>query len=349
MALSNVARTCLELVATPSEYGDETLIADLVQGRIASIGVRHQRLGNAIVARIGGEGDAVALVGHLDTVPNWEGGEAHVDGGRIVGRGSADMKGGDAVMLALLETRLTAPQPVVFLFYDREEGPNQNNGIHAVLRDATLIGDVSFAVVLEPTSNTVHAGAVGTLNADVVYSGRLAHSARPWEGSNAITNAAAALKRFAARTEQPIDVDGLRFHDTISITMAHAGTARNVVPDRFALAVNVRVAPGRSLDEARREVEALAGDGCVVTWLDESPPAPPGTAHPAVRRFIDTTGVAVHPKQAWTDVATLHHAGIPAINFGPGDSSQAHQRGEYVTIAALETCQALLGRYLESR
>jgi succinyl-diaminopimelate desuccinylase len=341
----SVAAVCAALVATPSEYGDEELIAGLVEERCRELGVIHERRGNAIVARTGGSGPAVALVGHLDTVPNWPGGTTRVEGDRIVGRGTADMKGGVAVMLRLLERFAGHGRPISHVFYDREEGPNQLNGIHAVLADRRLLEELAFAVVLEPTSNTVHAGAVGTMNADVVYRGKLAHSARPWQGVNAIYEAAASLGRFAARTEQPVVVEGLQFHDTITVTLAHGGATRNVVPDEFRLAVNVRVAPGRDLAAARDEVEALAAPG-VVEWLDESPAALPNVTQPAVRAFIEATGVEVHPKQAWTDVATLQAAGIPALNYGPGDASQAHQREEWVSIAALEHCEQVLAGFL---
>ena len=340
-----VAAVCAALVATSSEYGDEELIARLLEERCRELGVVHERRGNAIVARTGGSGPAVALVGHLDTVPNWPGGTTSVEGDRIIGRGTADMKGGVAVMLRLLERFAAHERPISYVFYDREEGPNHLNGIHAVLADGRLLSGLTFAVVLEPTSNTVHAGAVGTMNADVVYRGRLAHSARPWQGVNAIYQAAASLGRFAARREEPVVVEGLEFHDTITVTLAHGGATRNVVPDEFRLAVNARVAPGRDLAAARAEVEALAAPG-VVEWLDESPAALPNVTQPAVRAFIEATGVEVHPKQAWTDVATLQAAGIPALNYGPGDAAQAHQRDEWVSIAALEHCEQVLAGYL---
>jgi succinyl-diaminopimelate desuccinylase len=92
-------------------------------------------------------------------------------------------------------------------------------------------------------------------------------------------------------------------------------------------------------------VEALAAPGEVI-WLDASPAAVPNVTQPAVRAFIDATGVPVHPKQAWTDVATLQAAGIPALNYGPGEASQAHQRDEWVSIAALEECERVLADYL---
>ena len=72
----SVADVCLDLVATPSEYGDEEALADLVEARCRALGVRHERLRHSVVARTGGDGEAIALVGHLDTVPNWPGGVA---------------------------------------------------------------------------------------------------------------------------------------------------------------------------------------------------------------------------------------------------------------------------------
>jgi succinyl-diaminopimelate desuccinylase len=343
----SVADVCEALVATPSEYGEEEVLAGHVEERIAELGLAHERLGNAIVARTG-VGDGVVLVGHLDTVPNWAGGRASRTEDRIVGRGAADMKGGVAVMLTLAERFAATDEPIVWLFYDREEGPNADNGIHAVLRDSTLLGRPRVGVVLEPTAGTIHLGAVGTMNADVTFRGRGAHSARPWQGVNAISRAVPALTRFAAREPDFVEVEGLEFADVVTVTTAHGGLARNVVPDEFRLAVNVRVAPGRSLDAARAEVESLAGPEAEVEWLDASRSAPPYASAPEVRRFAEASGAAVQPKQAWTDVATLIEWGVPAFNYGPGDPAQAHQTGEFVTIAALESCEAVLERYLRA-
>jgi succinyl-diaminopimelate desuccinylase len=344
----DVASICLDLVATPSEYGEEKVLADAVESRLRELGLDVERIGNAVIAARGGAGDPVALVGHLDTVPNWPDGVAARESDRIVGRGAADMKGGVAVMLDLAATVTTPERRTVYVFYDREEGPNQDNGIHRVLAESRLLDPKpTFAVVLEPTGGTVHAGAVGTMNADIVFRGTTAHSARPWEGRNAIGPAVAtALTRLSERAPIPIDVEGLRFHDVITVTGLQSGIARNVLPDEVRLWVNVRVAPGRSLDEARREVAELAGPSAEITWLDESPPAPPCTEEPAIAAFLARTGLAVHPKQAWTDVATLQAWGVPAINYGPGEASQAHQPGEWVAIERLRACATLLRDHL---
>lgn len=340
---------CLDLVATRSEYGHERDLADLVEARILELGLPHERIGDSIVARAGGDGEAIALVGHLDTVPNWADGGVERTADRIIGRGAADMKGGVAVMLALVQRATAGSRPIVAVFYDREEGPHADNGIHRVLAESTLLQPKpAMAIVLEPTGGTVHAGAVGSLNATVAFTGRAAHAARPWEGENAISTALAdALARFAARAPRDTVVDGLTYRDVVTVTMINGGVAHNVVPDRVELWVNVRVAPGGSIEAAKAEVEELAGSAAHVEWSDVAPPAHPNLQQPLVADFIARSGLEVLPKQAWTDVATLDAWGVPAFNYGPGESSQAHQPGEWVAIERLHECERVLAAELD--
>jgi succinyl-diaminopimelate desuccinylase len=344
-----LARLAFELVAVPSVTGQEAALADLVEARCRALsGVAVERLGNALVARVGERDDAVALVGHLDTVPPWEGHEPQLEGTRVVGRGAADMKGGDAAILAVLEQCAQTGAGVVCVFYDREEGPNRENGIHVVLTDSRLLGRPAFAFVGEPTGCDVHAGCVGVLSADLVFRGRTAHSARPWEGDSAILRAVPFLGRAAATAQRPVEVEGLTFHDTLCVTQIHGGVARNVVPDHVEIALNVRFAPGREAAVARREIEDLvAGEG-ELTWIDESPAALPRLSEPVLVRFLAESGVRVLPKQAWTDVATLQAHGIPAVNYGPGEAHQAHQPGEWVDGEAIARVASTLAGFLHA-
>ena len=345
-----LARLAYELVAVPSATGQEAALADLVEARCRALpGIAVERLGNAVVARSGEREDAVALVGHLDTVPPWEGHAPTLEGTRVIGRGAADMKGGDAAILAVLEHCAAAGGDVVCVFYDREEGPNRENGIHAVLAESRLLGRPDFAFVGEPTGGEIHAGCVGVVNGDLVFHGRSAHSARPWEGDSAVLKAVPFLQRAAAVAQRPVEVEGLTFHDTLCITEIRGGVARNVVPDRLEIALNVRFAPGREAAAARGEVEQLvAGEG-ELTWIDESPAAPPRLSEPVLARFLAATGVRVLPKQAWTDVASLQARGIPAVNYGPGEAHQAHQPGEWVEGEAIARVASTLARFLSAR
>ncbi|MGI9186035.1 MAG: M20/M25/M40 family metallo-hydrolase, partial [Gaiellales bacterium] len=296
----------------------------------------------------GGSGAPIALVGHLDTVPNWEDGGVERTPTRIVGRGAADMKGGVAVMLAVLQRLTSDAAATVCIFYDREEGPHGDNGIHRVLAESRLLDPKpAMAIVLEPSSGTILAGAVGSINAQLTLRGRAAHAARPWEGENAVSaDFAAAVARFAARQPNDTVVDGLTYRDVATITMVKGGVAHNVVPDKVEVWVNARVAPGNSIDDAKAEIEELAGPAAEVVWSDIAPPAMPSLTAAPVASFLKRSGLPVQPKQAWTDVATMHAWGVPAFNYGPGEPSQAHQPNEWVEIAALEECERVIAAEL---
>ena len=111
----------------------------------------------------------------------------------------------------------------------------------------------------------------------------------------------------------------------------------------------MRFAPGREAEVARREIDDLvAGEG-ELTWIDESPAAPPRLSEPVLARFLAESGAHVFPKQAWTDVASLQAHGIPAANYGPGEAHQAHQPGEWVEGEAIAKVASTLARFLQTR
>ena len=83
---------------------------------------------------------------------------------------------------------------------------------------------------------------------------------------------------------------------------------------------------------------------CIVT--DKSHAGPAILDNHLLQQLRTVTGVPVEPKQAWTDVARLALAGIPAANFGPGEQSQAHQKNESCGEEALERAYRLLEKFL---
>ncbi len=137
------------------------------------------------------------------------------------------------------------------------------------------------------------------------------------------------------------------FREVLSATRIEGGRARNVVPDRCTLNLNFRFAPDKTLDAASAELRALAArHGAEIELTDLSPACPAFEDHPIVRRLVERSGVPVEPKQAWTDVARLAVHGIPAVNLGPGATAQAHQRGEWIEVSALERGYRIYERFL---
>lgn len=146
-----------------------------------------ERIGNNVLARTNlGRPTRVVLAGHLDTVPIADNVPSRIEGDRLYGCGTSDMKSGDAVMLRLAG-RFGVPgaepaHDLTFAFYDNEEVEAVKNGLGRVARERRgwLYGDL--AILLEPTDGEIEAGCQGTLRARIAAKGRRAHSARSWLG-----------------------------------------------------------------------------------------------------------------------------------------------------------------------
>ena len=343
------------LCEVKSPIGEEAALAALIAAQAeARWPGEVARCGNAVVlGRVSGARPALLLLGHLDTVPLQEGDfPARREGGRVYGRGASDMKGALAVMLELAERlgpvgRAKLPVELVLAFYDREEGPYDSNGLGPLLKARPDLKKAALGICLEPTDLALQLGCCGALHATFSYQGRSAHSARPWQGENAITKAGPLLTYLHAQEPREIKFGELVYREVMTATRIEGFTGRNVVPARCDINVNFRFAPGRTIQSAVAEIEELAkrfGAGCAVT--DRSPSGAVALDNPLVQRLREITGVPVEAKQAWTDVARLGLEGIPAANFGPGEQAQAHQKHESCSEEALERGYLLLEKFL---
>lgn len=340
----------LDLLALPCVTGEEGPIADWFTQRYEGLGERVQRSGHSLV--VGTEDPDrpnIALVGHLDVVPPTDADrEPRRAGDRVVGRGASDMKSGLAVAMDCFEdTGLRAgPYNLLLVAYAGEEGPHETNELAALLTAVPELCDVDLAVVLEPTDLAVQLGCLGALHGEVAISGRAAHSARPWHGDNALTKAGGLLGDLHAREPVDVTVDGLVYREVLTATQAWTANARNVVPDRFTVNINYRFAPDKTLDEAEEALRAFVADRGAVHVTDRAPAAQPFRDDPFVRAFTEAVGAPVQAKQAWTDVARLAAVGVPALNYGPGLTAQAHQAGEHVPAANLHHAREALQDFL---
>ncbi len=342
--------TLVSLVDIPSVTGAEGRLCTALAQRLLPVydmdGV--SRIGNSLVVGRRTGRPILALVGHIDTVPEQGNGTARIADGMVYGLGTSDMKGGVAVMVHLLEDELVRASDfdVVGVFYDKEEGSMADNGLEPVLDAVPWLEEAEFAVVLEPTDLELQLGCNGSLNARITFMGSSAHSARPWLGSNAITRAGAWLDEMHRREPQPVTVAGLEFLEVFSVTKAGGGIAHNVIPPRFDLNLNYRFPPIYSMEDAARRVAEVAAAADDVEVIDAAPSGEIAEDNPHLQRLATVSGAERTAKQAWTDVARLTSRGIAAVNYGPGLVAQAHQVGEHVPIANLEACYTTLRRFL---
>lgn len=354
---------CAEVALT----GEERALTDALEARYRALGEAVVRVRDSLVigAPPTGTRELVLLVGHLDVVPPTDDDRVprveQRDGADVVvARGASDMKSGNVVAMRLFEDatlRARTPYDLALVLYAGEEGSAEANELAHVLAAVPWLADASLAIVLEPTDGRIELGCLGGLHAEVTLHGAAAHSARPWQGRNALTAAAPLLAALDARAPVDVTVDGIAFRDVLTATLAFTGAAgaapvRNVVPDRFTINLNLRFAPSRDLAAAEVELSALVHElaGDTTPWsievIDRAPPAPPLRDAPLVARFIESVGADIAGKQAWTDVARFTAIGVPALNYGPGATAQAHQRGEWVRVDAMVTAARHLERFL---
>ena len=347
-----LARTAaLVDIASPSR--EEQPLVDLLEAELSAIpGLVVDRVGDNLVARSQlGRALRVILAGHTDTVPaTAENGTARLEGDRLHGVGSSDMKGGLAIMLELARTLSEPAVDVTYVFYAREEVASAESGLGELYASCPELLDGDVAILGEPTDALVEAGCQGTLRMHLTMAGARAHTARAWMGRNAVHRLGAVLAALDGYVPRAPMIDGCQFREGLQAVSVAGGVAGNVVPDTASLTINFRFAPDRSLSEAESHVrEVLAPfleDGDTLELTEGSSGAMPGLDHPLFASLVRRSGGAVLAKLGWTDVARFADHGVPALNFGPGDNTVAHTAGEYLDREPLERTWSILRELL---
>jgi succinyl-diaminopimelate desuccinylase len=346
----------LALIAIASESGEEAAILSAVRSLMPADGTfelvdeRDSVLFYAPQVRRPGV-PFVVLAGHVDTVPRAGSLPPAREQGVVVGRGAADMKGAVSVMVeiagGLARGDIDAALDVGFLFFGREELPITQSALLPFFARCALGRTVDLAVVMEPTANRIEVGCLGNLNAWVTARGVAAHSARPWLGDNAVHTLLGALGPLMDLPARDVEIEGLVFHEVVSVTTIAGGVAANVVPDHAEARVNLRYAPNRTPQEAEDRLRELLGGGRVeLQIVGNSPPGPVTVANPLVTRLRQAGGLDLGPKQAWTPVAEFATVGVDAVNLGPGDPQYAHRDDERVETAALTRSYEVLHAFI---
>jgi succinyl-diaminopimelate desuccinylase len=375
--MASLGEETLALVRVPSASGSERELADLLERRLRSgpAGREHEviRFRDSVVllprSAATGARPLILLAGHIDTVPQGDAPEPRLETGRVHGRGACDMKAGVAVMLALAESLDAANgfAGPAYVFYAGEEGSARGNELVPAMEAIPRLRQASLGIVLEPTNGLLELGCNGSMHVNLVFRGRAAHSARPWQGRHPLLPALAWLERTLHRPIREAVVCGVNFREVVSLTRLRAGEARNVIPAALEQNVNLRYPPDRTPEEAERTMAALLPEGVALRgfrslssageaeWnaaevtaelLDHAPPGRIDLESPFLRHLLERTGLPRRGKQGWTDVARLTALGIPALNWGPGDPELAHTRDEFVEVAEAEACLERMRAFL---
>jgi len=336
-----LARTAA-LVGVASESFDEANLVGQLEAELR--GHDHlevTRVGDNLVARTNrGASRRLVLAGHTDTVPANGNAQPRIVDDVLWGVGSADMKGGLAVMLESAGRHVAGAVDVTYVLYAREEVASVHSGLGELLveRPDLLAGDL--ALLGEPTDGAIEAGCQGSIRLRVTLAGARAHVARAWMGRNAVHRLGGLLVALDRHEPRRPVIQGCEFHEALLAVEVEGGVSGNVVPDRASVLIAHRFAPDRTADEAEASVRAFLAphleDGDEVEVVEVAQAAHPSLDQPLLATLVERHGLEVRSKLGWTDVARFAAIGIPAANLGPGDPTIAHTAGEHVTRDSLD-------------
>ncbi len=308
----------------------------------------------ALLATIGPKIDGgIVLSGHTDVVPvegqAWSGDPFSLRraDGRVFGRGTCDMKGFDALCLAMIpefqEARLRRPVHIM-LSYDEEVGCR--GGLDTIARFGRDLPRPAAAIVGEPTSMQVADAHKSIATYQTLVRGKEAHSARPQLGASAIEAACklvAELYRFADAIKTTTNPRFDPPYSTVHVGTIRGGTARNILAKNCVFQWEFRGLPGARQNSAFTRLNAYAAEIAnpnlrIETQIESEVPgltaAPGSLAEQLALRAAGAEHTTTAPFAS--EAGQFQKARIPAVVCGPGSIAQAHQPDEYVEIAQLE-------------
>ncbi|MBM2577088.1 acetylornithine deacetylase [Jannaschia sp. Os4] len=374
------ARAILDrLVAFPTVSRDSNLdLIDWVEGYLADHGVTARRVYDAtgtkaaLYANVGPEVEGgLVLSGHTDVVPvdgqDWSTDPWTVTekDGKLFGRGCVDMKGFDALALAMVPHALALDlkRPLqIALSYDEEVGCV---GAPPMIDDMVAhLPRAAAAVIGEPTGLRAVTGHNASVMVDIHVKGYEVHSSKLPEGVSAVHEAGRILqwvndRNDLIRSETPDAVSALFDppHATVHVGQIHGGTAHNITAKDCRLAVGVRAPAGDDPDRHAAPLEAFLAEldaamkarhpNAGITWsrsfgVPGLKPETDGAAEALVRRLTGDNGT--HVVTYGTEAGQFQERGYSAVVCGPGDIAQAHQPDEWISVAQFEAGEALLRR-----
>jgi acetylornithine deacetylase/succinyl-diaminopimelate desuccinylase family protein len=377
-----------DLVAIPSvnPMGRDLSGPEFLEGRVSdyleaffrSLGAKHQRIETApgranVIARFDAPGakTTVLLDAHQDTVPTDGVSDPFnpvVRDGRLFGRGSCDVKGGMAAMLAAF-ARLVRERPsgaanvLISCTCDEESTSLGVNDLAKLWTDADRAGSIidrkpDIAIIAEPTQLDVVVAHRGATRWRIRTSGRACHSSVPQDGVNAIYRmgrVVCLLEEFASLLPIRVTPHPLCGPATLSVGRISGGSSVNTVPDSCEVEIDRRVIPGEDGWDALHQVRDFLASRLDFE-VEHSTPWLVGISlsdaenGPLADQLIKHIATVAGPHRKvgvayGTHASRISAAGVPSVVFGPGDIAQAHTLNEWVDIEQLRQAAEIYYRF----
>lgn len=359
-------RTVNERGADRIEAPAAELVTELMRGFGWDVTVTDVAPGRPnVVAVIEGEkpGRTLMFEGHSDVVTEGDRSAWTFDpfsgdivDGRLLGRGSADMKSGVAAMIyaaRAVQQQGFAGRILVGVLVDEEE---LMLGATAFAASELARSGIDGVIVCEPEAGEICAIAKGAMRVRVDLLGEMAHGAMPQRGKNPIPALGQLLMGLRELGDQL--AEGLGSHPALgdfylTPTVLLAGTEEqiNVIPSTASVLIDVRTIPGAGhpgilhlITRLAEQIAVEAGLGSKVTMLVDRPvidtPIDAAVVQALAAAHLDVTGdePVFGGVPGTTDGTILtRDAGLQTVVYGPGGKWIAHQADEFVDVSDIET------------
>lgn len=322
------------LIATPSVSRNEKEAADVMQQQMSTYGLATHREANnvwSVCPDYDSTKPTILLNAHIDTVKpaiSWvrDPFKPTREGDLLFGLGSNDCGGGLVTLLQVFRymTLRTQPYNLVYLASAEEEV----SGKDGVCRVLPLLPHIDVAIVGEPTGMQPAIAEKGLMVLDVISHGKSGHAARN-EGVNAIYKALDDMRWI--RDFRFEKVSPFLGPTKMTLTVVHAGTQHNVIPDECRMLVDVRTNEYYTNEEVYDIVRShVKSDVHAHSFRLHSSRIDP--EHPLVKRCV-SLGLQRFGSPTLSDQALMP---FPSLKLGPGESSRSHSADEFIKISEID-------------
>lgn len=322
------------LIAIPSYSREEARATDVMQQRIMAYGLNCHREGNNLYVldpHWKANAPTLLLNAHIDTVKpvsSWTKSPFSplVEGDRLYGLGANDCGGGLCTLLQVFRWLTQKPQSYNLVYaVSAEEEVSGSEGFSRLL---PVLPKVDVAIVGEPTGMQPAIAEKGLMVLDVVAKGKSGHAARE-EGVNAIYEVLDDL--LWLRDYRFQKVSDFLGPTKMTVTVIHAGTQHNVVPDECKLLVDVRTNECYTNQEVFHIIsQHLKSQVMAHSFRLNSSKIDLG--HPLVSR-CRAMGMTPFGSPTLSDQALMP---FPSLKLGPGASSRSHSADEFIGLSEMK-------------
>lgn len=319
-----------KLIATPSVSKSEADAARVIGEQIKEYGFNGNIEANNtwIISKDWNDNKPTLLLNaHIDTVKpaaTWSRDPFNptLDGDILYGLGSNDCGGGLVSLLQLFRILSLKPQKFNYIYLASAE--EEISGINGISRTLPLLPKIDLAIVGEPTNMQPAIAEKGLMVLDVIAHGKSGHAARD-EGINAIYEALGDLEWF--RNYQFQKTSPFLGPTKMAVTVIHAGTQHNVIPDTCTMLVDVRTNEFYDNEEVFHFIDQHTKSECHAhSFRLKSSRIDP--EHPLIKRCI-SIGMVPFGSPTLSDQSLMS---FPSFKLGPGESSRSHSADEFIKI-----------------